>query len=164
MNLKKVIQNKVVIILSMVVLSIIIVSFNNNLNDIQILEDSFLTTYLLTMLGFSLTVSAILYSFIEKVNEKIKNNNYAPNKSINIKKILKILLKELKDDSILIFILLISLIIVSFVKDINFPYIQLHAYKNSIIYFIKIMSIFLSSYSMFDITLTVFKILSINND
>lgn len=164
MNLKKIIQNKVVIILCMFVFSIVIVSFNKKLDNIEILNDIFLITYMLTMLGFSLTVSAILYSFIEKVNSKIKCNDYDLNKSNTIKKLLKSLLKELKDDTLLIFILLLNLILISLFKDINFPNLHLYGYKSNIIYIIKIMSLFLSSYSMLDITLTVFKILSINEN
>lgn len=144
----------------MSLISFIIVLFNKNLNNLSILSDDFLITYMLYMLGFALTVSAILYSFVEKVNTRFNQNQVNESNTSAILKRLKNLLKELKEDTLLIFLILISNIFIALFKDINIPILKLP--KNELINFCKIISIFLSSYSIRDIILTVFKILNIN--
>lgn len=144
----------------MLLISLIIVLFNKNLDNLSILNDDFLITYMLYMLGFALTVSAILYSFVEKVNTRFNHNEVNEGNQSTILKRLKKLLKELKEDTLLIFLILVFNIFISLFKDINIPVLKLP--KNELINFCKIMSIFLSSYSIRDIILTVFKILNIN--
>lgn len=160
MSLKKLLNNKYIIILLMLLITLIIVFLNKNLDGLSILNDDFLITYLLYMLGFAITVSAILYSFVEKVNNRFNQNNQKELDSYAIFKILKKLLKELKEDTLIIFALLVLNILISLFKDISIP--MLHLPKYEIVNFIKIISIFLSSYSIRDIVLTVFKILNIN--
>lgn len=160
LRIKKILNNNIFIISTMLLISLIIVLFNKNLNNLSILNDDFLITYMLYMLGFALTVSAILYSFVEKVNTKFNQNDVNENNSSIVLKRLKKLLKELKEDTLLIFFILVFNIFISLFKDINIPMLKLP--KNELINFCKIMFIFLSSYSIRDIILTVFKILNIN--
>ncbi|CEP83961.1 hypothetical protein [Paraclostridium sordellii] len=160
MRIKRILNNNIFIISTMSLISFIIVLFNKNLNNLSILSDDFLITYMLYMLGFALTVSAILYSFVEKVNTRFNQNQVNESNTSAILKRLKNLLKELKEDTLLIFLILISNIFIALFKDINIPILKLP--KNELINFCKIISIFLSSYSIRDIILTVFKILNIN--
>ncbi|WP_017211815.1 hypothetical protein [Clostridium beijerinckii] len=130
-----------------------------NLSEIKILQDDFLITFIISVIGIFLTIIALMYALIDKISLIFSDANIAD----SIKKIYKSF-DEMKDNTILIFYLMILIFFIGFLNNIDFPYIHLPAgyNKTSILTNIKLTILLLILFAIHDTIKTFFVILNIS--
>lgn len=157
-------MNKKIIISIIVFVSLVVSLFDGNA---YLTDSEQLTPLLFTIFGLCLTSYTFIYS---PINDLIKRDE--KRKKINNLK-LKIMLKNLEENMILIFFSAVFIIIFGIFKDINIPYIKnpvgldfgiffVPSLKVTIAnFFISLLS-FLSFYALYDIMMATFKIIRKN--
>lgn len=146
-----------IIVFHLIVFVTLLVS-KTDLTKIIVLQDDFIITFLLTLLGLFLAIITLLYGLIEKIAtafNKVK---------INSMKHIHKSLDELKENTFFIFYALILCIILSIWLNCDIPYIISPYFINKtfLLFDLKIMILSFSLISAHDTVQTLFTILNIS--
>lgn len=135
-----------------------ILSCNNNLENIRLLDNDVFIPILLTLLGISLAILSIFYTFIPLLHDSIHN------KVINEVKVLNLIIQELKENIVVQLFFLSTVILFSLMEGTSFFYNFLEKHNLSIIYnfcitkpyFYKILALCISLSIVCDILIGIF--------
>ncbi|URZ07566.1 hypothetical protein [Clostridium felsineum] len=144
------------------IISAFFVTLNKKIYTLSILEDQFLINFVGTILALSVAIITLLYSIIDKVRESIIKFHFQNTKTDRIPH----LLKELKDDTLFIFYILVSVFIISILNKCDIPIVKWDfkiITRNNFIALIKLFLIFLTLFSLRDIIKTLFTIINLSN-
>ena len=132
-----------------------------NFSDIKILQDDFLITFMISLIGIFLAILTLMYGLLEKIATIFSTANI----TTSLKNIYKSF-DEIKDNTLLIFYLMLSIFIIALLGNIDIPYIKLpeNFTKTNIIYNIKICILILVLFSVYDTIKTFFIILNISRN
>ncbi|MGL5559892.1 MAG: hypothetical protein ACRDC3_12175 [Paraclostridium dentum] len=140
--------------------SFIVVISHKDIENLSIVDTQFLITFLVSILGIALTVSAIMYSFVEKFVSTIDKIDISKSNIDKLNFLLDSLLDELKEDTLLVLKLLALIVFLSVFEGLDIPLISFQ-HKHIFIQTLRVSSILLSIYTIRDIILVVFKVLKL---
>lgn len=165
MKIIKIIKSNFKILTTFIVffiISIFLVTLNKKMYTLPILEDQFLINFVGAILALSVAIITLLYSIIDKVRESIIEFHFQDTKTNRIPH----LLKELKEDTLFIFYILVILFIISILNKCDIPIVKWNftiISKNNFIALIKLFLISLTLFSLRDIIKTLFTIITLSN-
>ncbi|HBJ1648228.1 TPA: hypothetical protein LA462_002764 [Clostridium botulinum] len=132
-----------------------------NFSNVKILQDDFIITFMLSIIGIFLAIITLLYGLIDKIATVFSNNNI----SISMYKIFRSL-DELKDNTMFIVYVLIFNFILGIIANIDIPYFSFADYSNKInfIYSLKLVTLSLVLYAIYDTIKAFFLLLNISRN
>ncbi|MBV4420300.1 hypothetical protein KM800_13395 [Clostridium tyrobutyricum] len=139
----------------------IIVRYNINLNDVKVLGDDFLITLITGLLSLSVATIALLYPTINSIKQSFKE--FPKQKEALLNKLLNNCIKEIKDDTFLIFKFLVFVILISIFYSMDIPNITWNIKiisKSQIYWYSKLSSLNLCVLAIYDVIKTIFIILT----
>lgn len=153
----------IVIFIISFVFSIFIVRTNTSINSLIILSDDFILKYIGSFFAFFIATISFLYSSSGKLHESLLVNNIEENIRDKIKNNIRELIIEIKSDIMIILYLLFINFFVIIIRNCDIPYIQWPAYlsfsKSEVISCIKLTTIFLTLFAIYDVTYSLFRII-----
>lgn len=156
--------NSIIPFIFSIIISLGIIKVNKDAYNLKILEDQFLANFIGALLALSIAIVTLLYSVIDKVRESMIKSYTTSEKLNNNDMKIKKLLIELKQDTTLIFYILVSIFFISIFANCDIPFIswKITAFsKNSFISFLKIFLMSLTFFSLYDIIGTLFALINI---
>lgn len=155
-KIKKVAQ-LFIILMTSAGLSLFFCTYNTRLNEVGILNDEIIISLLSGLLVLSIAIITLIYTLIERIRAKLRDNK-------NIGLILDNLFSALKKDTWAIFVFLTITVLIILFRDTDIPKIMwsnaLPFTKNNFIFFVKMFVTFLSLSAIADIILTLFALLA----
>ena len=127
-------------------------------SNIKILDDDFLITFMISIVGIFLAIITLMYGLIEQIRKIFKESNIEQ----SIKKIYKSF-DEIKENTMLIVYIMIFIFILSITLNIDIPFIsQAYINKKRLYLDLKIFGLILVLVSIYDTVKTFFLILKIS--
>lgn len=155
------------IILGSLILSIILVLNSDSLSKgtAKIIEDDFIVTFLGMLAILAIAIIAFLYSNGEKIKATLLKSNQ--NKKTKIESQFNQIFKELKDDTLLTLITLITCFFVIVFRDIDFSFIKISIVgitKIQIVSIIELSLIMLTFAAIIDIFIALFNLIKASKE
>lgn len=153
-------MNKIIFI--HILLFTILIFLKVDFSSVKVLQDEFLITFLLTILGLFLAIITLLYGLIDKIANAFTKVNIDSMKHIHKS------LDELKDNTIFILYALIFCLVLSFWAGCDLPMISfsnitiIETNKNLILFDLKVIVLSLVLIGTHDTVKTLFTILNIS--
>lgn len=150
------------VFVSLFIFSLILIK-HTQINIALFVDNSFLFTYLGIFLGFAITIFTFIVSMIEKIRDRIEINPHKTDEEKGkIEKDIINLYKEIKQNIMLIFYSFLTVILIALIGSIDLPFIsispKLGLTKHDIFCAIKLEILFLSLYSIYDLTTSSFTV------
>lgn len=151
-----------IIIFGSLILSIVLVLNSDALSKgtAKIIDDEFLLTFIGMFTSLAIAVIAFLYSNVEKIRATLLKSNQ--NKKTEIESQFDQIFKELKDDTLLTLISLITCFFVIVFRDIDFSFIKISIVgitKMQMVSIIELSSILLTFAAITDIFIALFNLI-----
>ncbi len=156
-----------IIIFGSLILSIVLVLNSDALSKgtAKIIDDDFILTFIGMFTSLAIAVIAFLYSNVEKIRATLLKSNQ--NKKPEIENQFDQIFKELKDDTLLTLISLITCFFVIVFRDIDFSFIKISIVcitKIQMVSIIKLSLILLTFAAITDIFIALFNLIKASKE
>jgi len=137
---------------------ILLICFKADFTKINVLKDEFIVNFILALFGLFMAIITLLYGLIDKI---ITTFNRLKLKSVDN---IYLSLKELKDNTFFIFIMLLCYILLSILADFDIPIVKSTVLldKKLIIFDFKLIFLSLSMVATHDTIKTLFTMLNLS--
>lgn len=158
--MRRKIKKSTKILLACLFLLIVLNYLKTDFSKVTVLQDDFLINFLLATIGIFLAILALLYGVVDKIKKIFIDNNIE--KSLNN---ISNAFSEIKDNTLCILYIMISIFLISIISGFDIPYICLknYAIKNVFLYNLKLILLILAVIAIHDTVKTFFIILNISN-
>lgn len=155
-KIKKSTKIFVIEIFAFIILNVFRIDFSKSI----VLQNDFLITFLLTVIGIFLAIITLMYGLIDKINKIFKQANL----DSSFKKIYGSF-NETKENTLLIVYIMIVLFVISIFSEFDIPYFSFPSFinKNIFIYNLKFILLSLCLIAIYDTVRTFFIILDISH-
>ena|GEM_PF-2181393 len=132
---------------------------------IAFIKDDFILNFLTIILSLSIAVIALLYSNVEKIRESLYKTLKANNVINVLENDIVNIFKELKHNTIFIFLsLVISWAIMIFREANRIEFELFNMSKREVCYIVEMALVFLSVYALYDIIVALFRLSEVSKE
>ncbi|WP_047984586.1 hypothetical protein [Ornithinibacillus californiensis] len=144
--------------------SYILVRFNPEINDLEIVKDEYVLNLIGILMGLSIAVITFLFTTIEKIRANLLENKLYNGTIRDIEVNIRNLYKSIMKDTIAIFISFILLLVCILTKGIDFPILKVPIFvvfsKEELVLITKLSLLFITLSALFDIIVSLFGIIT----